>query len=540
MSTVWNLSKLQLDESINLFKKGKTTNKVLKTILTIFLYVLIIAVVSVILCFAFLRFVTIGLLPSVNLFAVLLLFTQMLSFIIAICSVIKNLFYSKQNDFLMALPCSHNQVFLSKLLVLYFFELIANTLYTLPILIAYSLIATVSIGYYFMSLLFLFLLPLISLVFAGFVSIPIIYITNKLKQVPAVASVIIVLLVACLLGLYMWLIISFTKSIDFNSGQTSIITNINGIVNNIAGYAYIFEFAAECILANAGWWWRLLCIIAITLIFAVLTILFAKKCFFNLAMKNSETTTKQAKKAGKDYVESSFKSIIRKEVKTLFRAPGSVFQYFIFTILMPFIVLMYDLLLTSVTVNQTGQALIVASHVLVVAILAMLSSIVSATTISREGGNFYIAKISPSSPRTQIYAKIVFNLMFTYPALILTGVITWLFTDISLVYNILTIVAAMIISFGHIITSILLDLRKPVLDWFDANEIENVSKSTKISMVLGLVYAFIMFIIMVCFAGSVHTVIPWLILFGFVTVYSLIVFLIYHFKVNDLYKKVES
>ncbi len=539
MSTVWKLVKLQLDEKFTFWKRGKTKNKILKIVLSSFLYLLIIAGATALFSFAFLRFVTIGLLPSENLFAVLLLFTQLLSFAVALSSVIKNLFYSKENDFLMALPCSHNQVFISKILVLYLYELVANTLYTLPIFITFAIISNVSIGYYFMCIPFLFLLPLISLVFAGFVSIPIIYITNQLKKHPAIASVLLVIIVAGLLGLYMWLLISLAGNIDFSGKQSTILQGVNSIVSNLAVYTYIFKFMGDCILVSSGWWWKLLCILVITLVFMVFTVLMVRRFFFALSMKNSETSTKQKKKVSKDHIENSFISIIRKETYTLFRAPGNVFQYLIFTVLMPFIVLMYDKLLLSVTVNQTGQALIIASHVLVVAILAMLSNIVSASAISREGGNFYIAKISPSSPRTQIYAKIVFNLIFTYSALIVTGVVTAFLTDISIIYNILSIVATMIISFGHIITSILIDLRKPSLDWFDSNDIEKVSKSTKISMGLGLLIAFIMFVIMVIFAGSTHTIIPWITLFAFVTLYSLVVFLIYHFKVNDFYKKVE-
>ena len=535
MQTVWKLFRLQLDEKMNFLRSGKAW----KIALTIFLYLLIIAGATVAFTYAFLEFVVIGLYPDVNLFAVLLLFTQVLSFAIALGSIIKNLYHSKENDFLMALPCDHKQLFMSKLLVLYFYELVANTLYTLPIFIMFAIVSNVSIGYYFMCILFLFLLPFISLVFAGFCSVPIIYITNLLKKQPVVASIVLVLLVAGLLAVYMYFLISLTSNIDFNGKQGSILTDVNNVIGTTSTYTFIFKFMAQSLLCLSGWWWKTLCIIAVTALFMVFTILMVKRYYFALSMKNSETTTKERTKPGKDHVENSFKSIIRKETYSLFRAPGNVFQYFIFTILMPFIVLMYDKLLLSITVNQTGQEMIVASHVLVVAILAMLSNIISATAISREGGNFYITKITPTSPRTQTYAKIVFNLIFTYGALILTALVTGIFTDIPIIYNILTTLAAMIMAFGHIITSILIDIHKPTLDWFDINDLEKISKSTKISMSLGLLFAFLMFLIVVLFAGTSHTIIPWIILFSFVSAYTLVVFLIYHFKINEIYRKVE-
>lgn len=512
MPTILKLFKLQIDEKMNIFRSGKWW----KVLLTIFLYLAIIAGASVGLIYAFIRFNGIGLAVDANLFAVLLMFTQILSFAIALGSIIKNLYHSKENDLLMSLPCSHNQVFISKLMVLYFYELVANTLYTTPIFIMYSFVSNVNIGYYFLCLLFLF---------------------NKLKKYPVWASVVLVVVVAVLVGLYMYLIISFTSSIDFSGKQSTILSNINDIIARISVYSGVFRFMAEGILAEAGWWWKDIVIIAVTAIMFVLTVLIVKKFYFNLAMKNSETTTKARR--GKDYIEPPFKSILRKETYTIFREPGNVFQYFIFTILMPFIVLLYDKMLLSITVNQTGQAMIVASHVLVVAILAMLSNIVSATAISREGGNFYISKLSPASPRLQTNAKIVFNLIFTYGALIITAIFTAIFTDIPILYNILTTIAVAIMSLGHIITSVLIDLKKPVLDWFDSNDIEKMSKSTKISMVLGLIFAFLMFIIVVVFAPTSHTQLPWYILIGSVSLYTIAIMIYYHLRINKIYQKVE-
>ena len=250
MPTILKLFKLQIDEKMNIFRSGKWW----KVLLTIFLYLAIIAGASVGLIYAFIRFNGIGLAVDTNLFAVLLMFTQILSFAIALGSIIKNLYHSKENDLLMSLPCSHNQVFISKLMVLYFYELVANTLYTTPIFIMYSFVSNVNIGYYFLCLLFLFLLPLMSLVFAGFFSIPIMYISNKLKKYPVWSSVVLVVVVAVLVGLYMYLIISFTSSIDFSGKQSTILSNINDIIARISVYSGVFRFMAEGILAETGWW----------------------------------------------------------------------------------------------------------------------------------------------------------------------------------------------------------------------------------------------------------------------------------------------
>ncbi len=536
MNTVWKLFRLQIDERIDIFKKGKKW----KVILPILSYIVLIALISLALTYAFSWFIRIGLYADSNLLAILLLFTQILSFAIALGSIIKNLYNSKDNDLLMSLPCSHNQIFLSKLLVIYAFELIANTLYTAPIFIMFGIITSSSVGYYFMSILFLILLPLLSLVLAGFFSIPLIYIVNKLKKNTTIASICLVLCVAVILGLYMFLIISFTDTIDFSSNQYTILRNVNNLISQIATYTVVFKGMAEGMLMVTGWWWKdliLLCVIGIFLLF---TLLIVRKTYFKLSMKNKEMAYKTTLKPKFNQTMGAFRSIIVKEAKTLFREPGNIFQYFIFTLLMPFIVLLYDKMLFSITVNQTGQAMIVASHVLVVAILAMLSNMISATAVSREGGNFYITKMAPTSPRKQMNAKIVFNLIFTYSSLIVTMIFTAIFTDISFVHNLLCTIAVAIISLGHIITSIFIDLKKPVLDWYDSNEIEKISKSTRYSMLLALAFAFVMFLIVVVFAPTKHTIWPWSILISVVSCYTILMVLLYHFKINRLYEKVEN
>ena len=81
--------------------------------------------------------------------------------------------------------------------------------------------------------------------------------------------------------------------------------------------------------------------------------------------------------------DHGFASLLKKETLCIFRSPTDIFEYFLFTLLMPFIVFTYDQLLTTITVNQAGINMIAGAHVMVVAILAMLSNIVSASAISR-------------------------------------------------------------------------------------------------------------------------------------------------------------
>jgi hypothetical protein len=178
------------------------------------------------------------------------------------------------------------------------------------------------------------------------------------------------------------------------------------------------------------------------------------------AMSNLENTFKI--KTNKSYKERSpFMSLLIKEIKCVFRSPGNVFEYFLFTLLMPVIVLAYDKLLLTISVNTAGQNMIAGSHLMIVAILAMLSNIISASSISRDGGNFYISKIVPVNYYTQIGAKLVFNAVFTVGAILVTMCISFIYQNALQV--ILGSIAVMFASFflGNTLTTVR-------LFWFSA------------------------------------------------------------------------
>lgn len=387
--------------------------------------------------------------------------------------------------------------------------------------------------------IFLLLLPLLALVTAALVSLPIMFLVRLIKKSNIASIISILLLVAVFLALYMWFVTSIAMNIDFNGQQGTILIKVNDLIANISNATWIFKVMADGMLFLDDFWWKLLFMFGVTAVLFVLADLCMRKVYFGLSAGGRETTAK-SKEGTKGYHKlKPFFSILQKEYYTTFRSSSNVFQYFLFTLLMPFIVYTYDRLLLSITVNQTGESMIIASHLLVVAVLAVLSNIVSASAISREGGNFYIMKMSPVSIKTQLRAKIVFNVILTYLALIVTAVVTGLCTEISVVHNILCTIAAMILALGHIIISIMLDLRKPALDWYDENEIEKISKNTKVAMLIGLIMAVLLFIVVFSFAPTEHTIWPWSISLSAVSIFTAVIVLYFELKVNKIYERME-
>ena len=268
----------------------------------------------------------------------------------------------------------------------------------------------------------------------------------------------------------------------------------------------------------------------------ILTILFIRPLYFKTAMSSLENTFKL--NAKKDYVERKpFVSLLLKEIKCVFRSPGNVFEYFLFTLLMPFIVLSYDKLLLTISVNQAGENMIAGSHLMIVAILAMLSNIISASSISRDGGNFYISKIIPVNYYTQIAAKLVFNAIFTVGAILITMCISFIYQNP--VQVILGSFAVIFAAIGHIAMSLDMDIKKPILNYQGNEDNSAMQKNTVKSTILGLAIGIAMGLIVIGFAFNEMTIIPYVILlvlglaFGIYRIYMLVL------RIHMQYDKIE-
>jgi hypothetical protein len=204
---------------------------------------------------------------------------------------------------------------------------------------------------------------------------------------------------------------------------------------------------------------------------------------------------------------------------------------------MPFIVYSYDKLLMSVTVNQAGINMIAGSHVMIVAILAMLSNIVSASSISHEGSNFHTTKTIPVTFFEQIFAKLTFNAIFTVGALLVTMVVScFIYPAWQIILGTISVIFAAI---GHIAWSIEMDVKNPTINLQGNEEASNASKSTPKSLVLGLVIGFLMGIIVILSSGAGNPLPAYLLL-----IVAAIIFAIYRLRmlvlrINLCYEKIE-
>ena len=527
------LLKLQIDNQTDILKTA-SPKSMMKTAFRALIFV-VLATLGV--SFGLYRVIGIGIVVNPELLSIVLLATQGISLFFALGTVLNTLYLSKDNQMLICLPITANHLFLSKIIMIYLKELVVNSAIVVPLLLALGSFSRFGLSYYFSLPLLLLFLPALPIIVAGFLSVPVMIVIRFLKKHPLLAIIAIFTFAAACLWVYMSLISALAQEFDIAGKQYETAIKVNEAISDFGKKIPIYyKMALTMASFFANWYFYPIYFIS-CIVITCITVLFTRHFFFKIAMSHFENTVRAIPKVKPFRKHNKFVSLFIKEALCAFRSPSDLFEYFLFTVMMPFIVFTYDTLLMSINVNQAGINMVAGAHVMVVALLAMLSNISSASAISRDGENFYTSKIIPVNYYSQIFAKFAFNAVFTLGSLLITAIIS------AFVYPIwqvlLGTLAVAMASFGHIALCINTDIKNPTVNMQGNEGASSVSKSTTRCLVYGLLIGFVLGLLVMLMSSMENIVVPYLI----ITALSL-VFMIYNvnnliLRINSAYDKIE-
>ena len=532
MRMILDLLHLQIDNKTDLLKTHTPTKMAVALLKAIFIIVLLTVGIVV----AFLQVFALGFDISAELLAIVIAVTQAVSLCFATGNIISNLYLASDTEMLICLPVTPNQLFISKALLIYLKEIAVNAMIFCPLFFVLGFVGNYGASFYLSIPIYLLLLPILPITLASFISIPIMMVMRFLKSRPTLSIIIILVLVAACLGGYISLISGFAETFNIANQQIETVRSINASISSIGSKIIVYYQLAKAMASFDGWYFIPIYLV-ISAVLALVTVAIVRPLYFRTAMTSRENTVKVKKKVGSFKQRSEFFSLIEREILTIFRSPSEIFEYFLFTLLMPFIVFSYDKLLMSLTVNQAGVNMIAGSHVMIVGIMAMLSNLVSASAISREGSNFHFTKTIPVGHFKQVFAKFTFNAIFTISALIVTMIVSFfIYPAWQIILGTIAIIFAAI---GHIALSIDMDIKSPSINMQGNEQASTVSKSTPKSLIAGLIIGFVLGFIVIMSASSGSTVTPYIL----ITVLSLI-FAVYRvwmlvLRINLAYDKIE-
>lgn len=426
-----------------------------------------------------------GLLYEALVLLVSLIFLFML--FTGVSSTIKVLYYKGDNEILMRYPVSGTEVFVSKTLFLFLTQFCVTAIVMAPFLVAYAGVSGLGTAFYAKIPVPILFLVFITFFLSNILAIPIMHLTNRIRNKFALIIIGLAVLVTLAFALYMLL---FNSMVTFmNDKEFSVFSDeMVEIIENTAKWLIPMKYFADVMVGYELYvaYPALIGIQGLSLIGMILVIYFL---YAKTLLNNVEVEGSAFKHVTRNRCRPVFLTLMHKEFLQVFRSVNYSFQYFVLACAMPVMVFFCNNITRELGQNQVGEQISLGMTMLVMLIFATVITSFSATSTSREGDNFYHTKVAPVSVRTQLFAKFLMYLLVSVGAnavclAVLIGSEQmeirdglWLFAVVELC------------SVGLTLLSMRMDIAHPYFNLSGEGEVVNNNASTTMSVAMGFAVA---------------------------------------------------
>ncbi len=392
-----------------------------------------------------------------------------------------NLFYfagDAQN--LLALPLSGWQVLGARFSVVIVYEYLTELPFLLPPLLIFGIKSGAFLTYWLYALIGFLLIPLLPLSLATIPTVILMRFANLGRRKDLFKILGGLMVIALAIGYQFLFQKSGTNAMD-PAFLLNLLTDPNGLMNLISQVFPSTKYLGLA-LVSAGKFAgliNLLIFAALSLLAVALAWLVGDKLYFKGLVGSSETTARRKMLTSSDYERlgkgsPALLSYCRKEIRLLLRVPPYLMNCVLTNLLVP-VILIIPFLIQShngkeampwedLIAQPDGQKILMVVIVGAVIFLAATNAI-TATSLSREGKEFFISKYIPLPYQQQVLAKLLSGYIFGIigAILLLIGVIILMPLDMALIGMILAVCLVAIVPI--IEAGLLIDIFRPKLDW---------------------------------------------------------------------------
>lgn len=473
--------------------------------------------------------------------ALIFLFTAMFIILLVtgISSTVKVLYYKGDNLILMRFPVSGSEVFISKTLFLFISQLLITIVILAPFISAYGNVMETGTYFYAIMPVVIGFMVLIPFFLSNILAIPIMHITNKIRNRFALIIIGLSVIMTALFAAYMFLfksIVTFLRDSSFSVFSDEVVV----IIKDIAEYIIPTKYFAD-ILVSKELYIAYPVMIGMTALAFIGTVFVIAKLYQKTLLANVEVEGSAFKHKTKNRVTPIFFTLLRKEFIQVFRSVNYSFQYFVLACSMPVMVYFCNDIALNIGKNDIGEQIVVGMTILVMLIFATVIISFAATSVSREGRCFYQTKVMPTSIHTQLAAKFIMYMIVSVCAnvaciaiLVFTEIMEWkialwVFAIVQLISVALTLIAMR------------MDINHPTFNLSGEGEVVNNNANTTGSIILGFIISvtegIVAMVTAFLFVGNSIMMISCSIIAG---VFILIAVLVYTINLKKAYNRISK
>ena len=522
MRQIKTLVLMQLKDKLNFSWLKDRKSRIHTIVSSIIKFVLLTAVYTAILFAAkFLGIIFPSDMPQLMTLVITILIVMLL--ISCTYGLTKALYFSEDNKVLITLPVSNNKIFISKLLVFFFYELKRSFTFTIPIIygcaINIFLSGVLNIFTFIWMIIPIFMIVSIPVLLGALLSIPTMFIVRLINKHLIFKIIAFLLLSVGYVGLFISLINVIPETIDLSIIWSDLRINIIRFLSDFEQKNAFIAWVTRTLIgeqSTSGYFFitfktiiklLIVALVCITLYFSAYFI--SRPIFFSMMSKNFEFN-KNSKKIMKNKKHSPLIAFNIKEFKISIRSLEISLNYLIVFTTIPLLVLIMNTIFRAIDKNLFGIYMSYMFNVLLISFPMLLSNGLIATLYSKEGRAGYIKKTKPTSPIKALISKLTFNILLALPCVIISVLIFASYinscveiypeelTPLGLGNTIILILAILFLYYGHLFYSATIDLMNPLNEMYattgeDFNN-ENENKSSLVGVVLSAIFALFAFV----------------------------------------------
>lgn len=444
---------------------------------------------------------------------------QLMSIITCTVGLTQALYMTADNRVLLTLPVSSTQVYVSKLVLYYVFELKKNVTLTLPLFVAYGMING-AVWYYYVWLLFCFLfVSLLPVAIAAIISIPTLFVWQFVKRLKWLQGIITLAGASLITWGIVVLIGKIPSNINILGQWYAITLSIQEFLNSFARYSAPYYYmtlmvvggtlriGANLIKGDTFMYLGILFAVVATLL--ALSFVIAKPMFVWMASRQFEYE-KHAVNAQRNKVHARRTSPFFESMKMDVRSSRFLIMSFIQLVLPAIAILFLNRLYAAMNTNYSGQVMTKTFNLLVMLVMTLAFNNVYASIYSKEGAARNILKTRPQKPIYTLFARILFRagvILFSTVTVTIAyvGAVAYKNVDGAIVYQALSAtylkeiivmgVITFLVSESHLLWCAEMDIMRNFADQYQTVGVQfdspNERNATLIGFLLAALFAFL-------------------------------------------------
>lgn len=427
--------------------------------------------------------------------ALVLLVTAVFIFMLftGISNTIKVLYYKGDNEILMRYPVSGAEVFISKTLFLFLSQFIVTTVVMAPFLVAYASVSGLGAAFYVKIPVPILLMVFINFFLSNILAIPIMHLTNRIRNKFILIIIGLAILVTAGFALYMLL---FNSMVTYmNDTAFSVFSDdMVAVIETVAKWLIPAKYFADVMVGKELYiaYPALIGMLGLSLIGMIFIIYFL---YAKTLLNNVEVEGSAFKHVTKNRRRPIFVTLLRKEFLQVFRSVNYSFQYFVLACAMPVMIYFCNEITGRLGENQIGEQIALGMTMLVMLIFATVITSFAATSTSREGDNFYHTKVAPVSIQKQLFAKFTMFFLVSVAANAVCAVVLYFTKQVNLTDAIWLFVMVELVAIAETLIAMRMDIAHPYFNLSGEGEVVNNNASTTLAVAMGFAVAVVIGII---------------------------------------------